>query len=47
MFGLLLYCFRCGHQWKPRIERRPLQCPKCTSRVWDVPRQESHAQHVG
>lgn len=31
-----LLCFRCGHEWTPRIEIRPLSCPKCKSRTWDI-----------
>lgn len=28
-------CLRCGHTWLPRIEGRPVQCPKCKSPNWD------------
>lgn len=27
-------CSHCKHSWYKRTER-PLQCPKCTSRLWD------------
>lgn len=30
-------CIRCKHSWLPRIEARPVECPKCKSRNWDVP----------
>jgi Zn finger protein HypA/HybF involved in hydrogenase expression len=29
-------CRRCGHTWVKRIEGRPLRCPKCKDRHWDV-----------
>lgn len=24
----------CGHEWIPRIEGKPVQCPKCKSTKW-------------
>ena len=31
-----LECKRCGHDWLPRIEGHPEQCPKCRSYYWDT-----------
>ena len=33
-------CLRCGHNWLPRIEGRPVQCPRCKSIAWDTERPE-------
>jgi uncharacterized protein len=30
-------CFRCGNVWRPR-SAEPKICPRCKSRLWDVPR---------
>ncbi len=27
-------CKRCNHEWAPRTERRPIQCPSCHSAFW-------------
>lgn len=27
-------CERCGHRWEGRLEKRPVQCPKCKSPYW-------------
>lgn len=32
-------CLRCGHKWNPRIETKPLACPKCKSYEWDKSRK--------
>jgi len=32
-------CTRCGHRWRPRLEARPLICPRCKSAYWDRPRR--------
>ncbi len=34
-----LQCLRCGHEWMPRSEERPGNCPKCKSPYWDKPRK--------
>ncbi|MGI0082141.1 MAG: hypothetical protein ACREAF_00700 [Nitrosopumilaceae archaeon] len=31
-------CERCGHEWVPREEEKPLVCPKCKSPYWDRPK---------
>ena len=36
--GEILKCVRCHHEWICRLDRRPIQCPKCTSRKWDEER---------
>lgn len=53
--GPLLHCQRCGHNWttKPRVRRaggikksrkkQPRLCPKCKSKLWNVP----HLEYVG
>src|SRR4029450_7901622 len=35
-----LRCLRCGHLWLPRMEGRPVACPRCHSPIWDKPRPE-------
>jgi rubrerythrin len=30
-------CRTCGHTWTGRIETKPVACPNCTTRYWDVP----------
>lgn len=30
-------CFRCAYVWRPVRQRRPMMCPRCKSRFWDVP----------
>src|ERR1035437_1688309 len=32
---MLMNCKRCGHEWRPRVEGHPVQCPKCKSPYWD------------
>ena len=32
-------CERCGHEWFPRLERKPTMCPKCKSPYWDRKRE--------
>ncbi len=32
-------CLRCGHGWIPRSEKKPLNCPRCHSPYWNVPRK--------
>lgn len=34
-------CERCGHEWVPRLETRPVVCPKCKSPFWDRPRKDA------
>jgi DNA-directed RNA polymerase subunit RPC12/RpoP len=31
-------CTRCTHFWTSRIDRRPLACPQCNSRLWFRPK---------
>jgi DNA-directed RNA polymerase subunit RPC12/RpoP len=28
-------CLRCGHNWRPRKDDPPVQCPRCRSPYWD------------
>lgn len=35
----LLKCLRCGHEWLPRQNKRPMICPKCKSAYWDQPKR--------
>jgi hypothetical protein len=41
-------CLRCGHDWRPRVAWRPVQCPDCKSPYWDRERRgvASHAKPV-
>ena len=34
----LLGCYRCAYVWKPAKARSPRICPRCKSKLWDVPR---------
>jgi predicted nucleic acid-binding Zn-ribbon protein len=29
-------CFRCGHLWEKRKDKKPTTCPNCTSPYWDT-----------
>ena len=31
----LLRCKKCSHKWIPRIEREPVECPRCKRRDWN------------
>jgi predicted Zn-ribbon and HTH transcriptional regulator len=33
-----LACLRCGHHWVPRGRVIKI-CPRCKSRLWDVPKK--------
>jgi len=37
-------CLRCGHEWHPRTNRRPIACGKCKSPYWNTPRKEQREQ---
>ena len=38
-FGVLEYiCLRCGHQWQLEKPVKPLECPKCRSKYWNIPK---------
>ena len=39
--GRVARCYRCVHTWKTRGVRRPRMCPRCRSRIYDVPRVHS------
>lgn len=45
--GGLVGCFRCGYVWRPERHPRPRICPRCKSRLWDVPRLRSVRQGKG
>ncbi len=32
-----MYCYRCGHFWRPRTDRLPRTCPRCGSSRWNDP----------
>lgn len=32
-------CLRCGKEWVPRREGRPVRCPGCGSPYWDRERE--------
>ena len=34
-----LTCLRCGHEWHPKSNRRPVRCARCKSPYWDRERQ--------
>ena len=33
------FCERCGHEWIPRVERKPKACPGCKNYKWDEERK--------
>jgi len=35
-----LRCKRCGHEWTPRSEKPPRNCPGCNSPYWDIPKRK-------
>lgn len=39
-------CLRCGHEWIPRKEDAPKNCPnpKCKSPYWNKPRKNKIVQ---
>ncbi len=38
-FGVLEYlCLRCGHHWQLDKPVKPLECPKCRSKYWYIPK---------
>lgn len=44
------HCLRCGHQWSPRNEEKPLRCAYCKSPYWEkastreVPQMGRHGE---
>lgn len=32
-------CLRCGYEWYPYHQGRPVTCAKCRSPYWDKPRR--------
>jgi predicted Zn-ribbon and HTH transcriptional regulator len=34
--SMICNCRRCGHSWVKRIAARPVRCPHCKLRNWDV-----------
>ena len=34
-------CLRCGHNWRPRKDDPPVQCPSCRSPYWDRERSDA------
>ncbi len=35
-------CKRCGHDWMPRTENKPVSCPGCKSPYWDKEKIKNH-----
>src|SRR5579862_8705049 len=42
----LLGCFRCAYVWRSRLPQ-PRICPRCKSRLWDVPRFKAFPKGTG
>ena len=40
--GKKAYCYRCGHLWTVRQNRKPKMCPRCRSSRYDVPVMREH-----
>ena len=38
MQGRAAHCYRCLHVWRIRRATRPAVCPRCCSRLWNVPK---------
>lgn len=38
MQGRTGHCYRCLHVWRIRRAPRPAVCPRCSSRLWSVPK---------
>jgi predicted Zn-ribbon and HTH transcriptional regulator len=34
-------CQKCGHEWRPRIDKLPVQCPACKRLKWNQPKEKS------
>jgi len=32
-------CFRCGHEWLKKGNKKPQTCPNCRNRYWDKPKK--------
>jgi rubrerythrin len=37
-------CLRCGHNWRPRKDDPPVQCPNCKSPYWDKEKLRGEAR---
>ena len=42
-----IYCFRCGHRWVSRNDKKPESCPICRSRRYDIPSGEYVCRKCG
>jgi hypothetical protein len=40
----ILHCYRCVYSWRPR-RGRPSICPRCKSKLWQVPRVLPRPRH--
>ncbi|MBR6204819.1 MAG: hypothetical protein IKQ60_07215 [Candidatus Methanomethylophilaceae archaeon] len=40
--GKNMYCYRCGHCWMVRNDKKPRMCPRCRSSRYDVPVAREH-----
>lgn len=36
--GHLAHCYRCVYTWRVRKQVRPTFCPRCKSKLWDIPK---------
>ncbi len=45
--GRNVCCFKCGHRWTSRSDERPVSCPSCRSRRFDVPSREHRCFKCG
>ena len=45
--GRNVCCFKCGHRWTSRSDERPVSCPSCRSRRFDVPSREHRCSRCG
>ena len=39
--GRVGHCFRCIYSWRIRGRGKPKVCPRCKSRLWNVPRRRT------
>lgn len=37
-------CYRCEHEWLPRMSTKPTVCPKCKSPYWDIRKKDRESK---
>jgi DNA-directed RNA polymerase subunit RPC12/RpoP len=39
-----LTCKRCLHRWLGRMDKKPLRCPNCGSKLWETEKETDHVE---